>query len=224
MIPEQFRKAVTFSYDDGNMQDIRLVELFNQYHVKCTFNLNSGLNQSDEWIYKSVPVRRLNLPECVNLYQGHEIAVHGSQHLNMCELDSTALHEEIFSDRDRLSEIFGKVPVGMAYPYGCYNQSVIEMLKKAGLQYGRTVNENHSFQHQENLLTFEPTCHHDDDALFDLADKFLASDSDTIQIFYIWGHSYEFDGNHNWDRIERLLDRIAGKSNIFYGTNAEVLL
>jgi len=224
MIPERFRKAVTFSYDDGNMQDIRLVELFNQYHVKCTFNLNSGLNHSDEWIYKEVPVRRLNLPECVNLYQGHEIAVHGSQHLNMNALDSPALHEEIFSDRDRLSEIFGKMPVGMAYPYGCYNQSVIEMLKKAGLRYGRTVNPNYSFHRQENLLTFEPTCHHDDEALFSLADKFLASDSDEIQIFYIWGHSYEFDGNRNWDRIERLLDRIAGKSDIFYGTNAEVLL
>ncbi|MBR0484710.1 MAG: polysaccharide deacetylase family protein, partial [Oscillospiraceae bacterium] len=145
MIPEQFRKAVTFSYDDGNLQDIRLVKLFNQYQVKCTFNLNSGLDTSDEWIYKNIPVRRLNLPEYVELYQGHEIAVHGSRHLNMTELDSPALHEEIFSDRDRLSEIFGKTPVGMAYPYGCYSPSVIEMIKKAGMQYGRTVNDNHNF-------------------------------------------------------------------------------
>ncbi|MBR0484297.1 MAG: polysaccharide deacetylase, partial [Oscillospiraceae bacterium] len=92
------------------------------------------------------------------------------------------------------------------------------------LQYGRTVNDNHSFHRQENLLMFQPTCHHDDDALFKLADKFLACDSDEIQIFCIWGHSYEFDGNHNWDRMEHFLDRIAGKSDIFYGTNAEVLL
>ena len=224
MIPERFRKAVTFSYDDGNTQDIRLVELFNRYHVKCTFNLNSGLDNSDEWLYKDMRVRRLNLSECADLYQGHEIAVHGSRHLNMNELDSHALHEEIFSDRDKLSEIFGKTPVGMAYPYGCYNQPVIEMIQKAGLQYARTVNDNHSFHRQENLLMFQPTCHHDEEDLFSLADKFLASDSDEIQIFYIWGHSYEFDGNHNWDRMERLLDKIAGKPDIFYGTNAEVLL
>ena len=36
-----FKKAVTFSYDDGVTQDIRLIELLNKYHLKCTFNLNS---------------------------------------------------------------------------------------------------------------------------------------------------------------------------------------
>ncbi len=37
------RKAVTFSYDDGVTQDIRLIELFDKYNLKCTFNLNSEL-------------------------------------------------------------------------------------------------------------------------------------------------------------------------------------
>ena len=36
-------KAVTFSYDDGVMMDKRLVEIFNRYGMKATFNLNSGL-------------------------------------------------------------------------------------------------------------------------------------------------------------------------------------
>ena len=36
-------KAVTFSYDDGVTQDIRLIELLNKYNLKCTFNLNSEL-------------------------------------------------------------------------------------------------------------------------------------------------------------------------------------
>ena len=36
-------KTVTFSYDDGTTQDIRLIELLNKYGLKCTFNLNSGL-------------------------------------------------------------------------------------------------------------------------------------------------------------------------------------
>jgi len=224
MIPEQYRKAVTFSYDDGNTQDIHLIELFNQYHVKCTFNLNSGLHHADTWFYKNMPVKRLNLEESADLYKNHEIAVHGTYHRNMTELDSESLHEEIFSDRDRLSEIFHKMPVGMAYPYGCYNQTVISMLQEAGIRYGRTVKANHSFRPQKNLLAFEPTCHHDDENLFQLADQFLKSASDEIQIFYIWGHSYEFDGNQNWDRIEKFLDKIAGKSDIFYGTNSEILL
>ena len=39
----KFKKAVTFSYDDGVTQDIRLVEIFNRYGLKSTFNLNSEL-------------------------------------------------------------------------------------------------------------------------------------------------------------------------------------
>ena len=34
-------KAVTFSYDDGTTQDIRLSEMFDKYGLKSTFNLNS---------------------------------------------------------------------------------------------------------------------------------------------------------------------------------------
>ena len=34
------KKALTFSYDDGVTQDIRLIEIFNKYNLKATFNLN----------------------------------------------------------------------------------------------------------------------------------------------------------------------------------------
>lgn len=48
--------------------------------------------------------------------------------------------------------------------------------------------------------------------------------SEEKQLFYIWGHSYEFDVNNNWKRMEEILDRLIGHNNIFYGTNREVLL
>ena len=35
-------KAVTFSYDDGVTQDIRLIDLFNKYSLKATFNIISA--------------------------------------------------------------------------------------------------------------------------------------------------------------------------------------
>ena len=36
-------KAVTFSYDDGVLPDIRLAKLFSERGLKCTFNINSAL-------------------------------------------------------------------------------------------------------------------------------------------------------------------------------------
>ncbi|MBQ7004576.1 MAG: polysaccharide deacetylase family protein [Oscillospiraceae bacterium] len=220
-----YRKAVTFSYDDGNEQDIRLVEMLNRYGLKCTFNLNSGLDgRSGDWQYKGAWVHRMHLPDCTELYKGHEIAVHGSRHLCLTELSREEMRTEIRSDAAELTRIFGTTPVGMAYAYGAYNADVIEEIVEAGLQYARTTHSTHHFDVQQNLLEFKATCHHDDEILFDLAKQFLSENSDAPQIFYIWGHSYEFDGNHNWDRFERLCEMLAGKPDVFYGTNREVLL
>ena len=41
--PEGKAKALTMSYDDGKLQDERLVSIFNKYGIKGTFNLNYGL-------------------------------------------------------------------------------------------------------------------------------------------------------------------------------------
>lgn len=42
------KKAITFSFDDGVTQDIRMIEILNKYGLKCTFNLNSEFLGLDE--------------------------------------------------------------------------------------------------------------------------------------------------------------------------------
>lgn len=39
----KYKKAITFSFDDGNLDDVRLVEILNKYNLKATFNLNSSM-------------------------------------------------------------------------------------------------------------------------------------------------------------------------------------
>ena len=41
-------------------------------------------------------------------------------------------------------------------------------------------------------------------------------------MFYVWGHSYEFDGNGNWDVIERFAEKMSGRQDIWYATNGEI--
>ncbi len=222
---KQYKKAVTFSYDDGNEQDIRLVELLNRCGLKCTFNINTGLDaESGAWQYKGEWVRRIPLAQLPALYQGHEAAVHGVRHLALTSLTEAELETELGEDVRSITAAFGTAPQGMAYAYGDYNDTVVAQLPRFGIRYARIVEPSHSFALQSDLLRFRPTCHHDDEALFELAKRFLEMQSDEPQIFYIWGHSYEFDGNHNWDRMERLCEMLAGKPDVFYGTNAQVLL
>lgn len=220
----RYRKALTFSFDDGNESDIRLVALFREYGMKCTFNLNSGLGQKDTWAYRGFTVRRLDLADAQDVYRGHEIAVHGSRHLNLTELSPEACHAELAEDKAKLTSLFGSTPVGMAYAYGAFSDAVVAEVRSLGLRYARGVASTYSFAPQTDLLRFCPTCHHDDPQVMALAEQFLSDTADDPQIFYIWGHSYELEIGQGWEKLERLLNRLAGHSQVFYGTNAEVLL
>lgn len=219
-------KAVTFSYDDGVASDKRLVEIFNKYGMKATFNLNSGLMKKEcGWDSKEgVRIDRLDAKEIPEIYKGHEIAVHCVTHANLINLSDEEAYKEIMDDKLALEKMFDTKVVGMAYPYGCFDDRVIEIIKKCGLKYSRTVIQTGEFGITDNLLKLEATAHHDREDLLDIVDRFVALKPDKPAMLYIWGHSYEFMCKNNWDRIEEICKRLAGHADIFYGTNSEVLL
>ena len=58
-----------------------------------------------------------------------------------------------------------------------------------------------------------------------MAEDFISLETDSPKIFYIWGHSFEFDYEpKSWNRFEELCKLVSGKEDIFYGTNKEILL
>jgi hypothetical protein len=42
------------------------------------------------------------------------------------------------------------------------------------------------------------------------------------RLLYIWGHSYEFDRDNNWDHIEKICQKLADNDEIWYATNIEI--
>ena len=141
-------------------------------------------------------------------------------------LSKEQLDKEFLTDMSNIERIYGTYPVGMAYAYGCVDDEVVKYLKSIGIKYGRTVEASHSFEIPKEPLKLKATCHHDDDMLFELAEKFLKAEpkENEQMLFYVWGHSYEFDVNNNWDRIEEFCKMMSGKADIFYGTNRECLV
>lgn len=219
------KKAVTFSYDDGVMYDEKLVEIFNKYGIKCTFNLNTGIQTGEShWVEKGTYIARMEQSGLAELYKGHEIASHALTHASLTDINEAQFANEMKTDISNIERLYGVKPVGMAYPYGAYNDRVVNGLARLGIKYARTVETTHSFDLQTDLLRFKPTCHHLDDMLFELAEKFLSEKAEQPMLFYVWGHSYEFERDKNWDIIEKLCQMLSGKADIFYGTNKEVLL
>lgn len=221
------KKAVTFSYDDGIEEDIRLVELFSRYQVKGTFNLNSGIQTgANTFIEKrsGITVRRMNQKGLRHLYRGQEIASHGLTHANPTLLDMESLYNEIAADKRNLEALFETRIVGYAYPFGCYNDDTVQMLKECGISYARTVETTEGFELQSDLLRFKASFHHNDAGIIDGIRRFLETETDAPQLLYIWGHSYEFDAFNNWEHMEEILKLVSGHDDVYYGTNSQVLL
>ncbi len=225
-------KAVTFSYDDGVTQDRRLVELFNRYGLKCTFNLNSGkLGKGGSLLREGATVSHEKVPpeEVTALYAGHEVAAHTVNHPSLIKLSDEEIVREVEEDRVALSKLVGYEVVGMAYPNGTQwvDERVFDLVRsKTGIRYARTTTSTHNFDLQQDLIAFDPTVYHhaEFDKAFELAHQFLSMKADKPQILYIWGHAYEFDIHNTWDKMEELCKLLSGHEDVFYGTNREVLL
>ncbi len=226
LFPNGAAKALTFSYDDGVQQDARLMAIFDRYGMKATFNINSGLYTAEGTVFPSGTVhRRLTHAEALALYKGseHEVAVHGLIHAHLDQLPAAAILEEILADRKNLERDYGRPVRGMAYAYGRHTDEVVDILKHAGIAYARTTHATKKFEMPKDWLRLEATCHHRDPDLMLLADKFLGIPKDSIpRLFYVWGHAYEFEAEHNWEIIERFCERMSGKEDIWYATNIEI--
>lgn len=224
--PQGKRKALTLSYDDGVEQDVRLIELLTKYGVKCTFNINSGCYAKEGTVYPAGQIhRRMTKSECTKLYSSPlaEVAVHSFEHPSLDAMTPAMVMEQIIQDRQNLESQFGKIIRGMAYPNGAYSDKVVQVLELAGIAYARTVHSHHNFNMPSDWLRMGATCHHNDPQLMPLAQKFL---NDTPErepyLFYLWGHSYEFESDNNWNVIEGFLALISGQDDVWYASNIEI--
>lgn len=213
-------KAITFSYDDGVAEDRRLVEIFNKNGLKGTFNLISSRLDSGTAIRPE---------ELAPLYldAGHEVAVHAVNHPFFDQLSPDEALYEIVQCRRRLEQLTGTVVRGMAYSEGPFNDMAVAQVQAAGMLYSRTTISTENFRLPEDFLRLPATCHHKNPRLFELAEQFVSSSPDKqynqkAWLFYIWGHSYEFARDNNWDRIEQFAETVGGHDDVWYATNIDI--
>lgn len=227
-------KAVTFSYDDGCRADLRLAQIINEYGIKCTFNIsskfiaknNSGFYLTQEEIKKAL------------LDTGHEIAIHGAYHKAPGMTDLTDGICDVLGCRSELERTFGGIIRGMAYPNsgvlhfenGKEYRDVRQYLSYLGIAYARTLGaDNDSFYLPEDWYNWQPTAHHDNPNIMNYIDKFVGLDINARysgdqwpRLFYLWGHSFEYENNNNWNRLHEICKGLSADNNIWHATNIEI--
>ena len=229
--PEGKSKAITLSYDDGSRHDIRFLETINKYGLKCTFNLvgrdiEREQHLSNDFIKENI------------LGKGHEVATHGYIHRAQNKIRSIEGIRDIIDCRIAHENAFGIIIRGMAYP-DCAILPLTEpntykriqgYLGELGIAYSRNcTGDNDSFSLPDDWYNWLPSAHHNNPKIMEYIDKFLNIDvssqyiaARSPKLFYMWGHSFEFEGRQNWDHLEALCQRLGGHDDIWYATNIEI--
>ena len=229
--PDGKAKAVTFSYDDGVPQDKRLAELFSKYNMKGTFNFNCEFMRGENFTKEQIKEYFLS--------KGHEIAVHGANHRANGNMRPIEGIRDVLDCRLELEAKCDSIIRGMAYPdsgitlmgnFGTY-EMVKQYLIELDIAYSRTLGgDNNSFMLPADFHSWMPTAHHNNPRIMEFIDEFLKLDISTKtyharrvpRLMYIWGHSYEFDRNDNWDHMEDICKKLANNDEIWYATNIEI--
>ena len=225
--PDGKPKALTLSYDDGVRDDMKLAEIIGRYGIKCTFN-HTGTEK----------MTKAEVEEYI-LSKGHEIAVHGANHRAEGRIRPIEGIRDVLDCRKCLEEKYGIIIRGMAYPDSgirFFNgnatyEEIRSYLKKLDIAYARSaVGDNDRFELPEDWYAWTPTAHHKNPDLMQYIETFLSIDlsernymsTKDPRLFYLWGHSYEFEREKNWELLEEICEKLSRKPDIWYATNMEI--
>lgn len=228
--PEGKAKAVTLSYDDGCRADLRFSDTISKAGLKCTFNLNSNVLRngilSDEEITSHF------------LDRGHEIAVHGALHRAPGYQRPIEGIREVLDCRLELEQRFDCIIRGMAYPdtgirffeNNTDYATIKKYLTDLDIVYSRTLGgDNNLFRLPADWHAWVPTAHHKNSKLMEYIDQFVALNPNAgyisqhiPRLFYLWGHSFEFDRDDNWELLDNICEKLGGHEDVWYATNMEI--
>jgi len=229
------RTIVTTSWDDGHVLDMKLSVLLSRYDLPATFYIAPANRELS-------PSHRLTQTQVRELAQNFEIGAHTMTHPRLSAVDAVTARSEIIDSKKTLEEWTGKAVTSFCYPGGDFLPEHKNMVKDAGFTRARTVKR---FSLTTGTDPFEmPTTVHAYRHWSDIAPiakisgakafftNYLNWDNLAITlfnranndggVFHLWGHSWEIEKRHDWNRLERVFAHISHHENIQYLRNSEL--
>lgn len=143
-IHEKKNRSVAITFDDGyrHLAEI-LPELMLQYKFTPTiFILTGYIGQTNKWDYTHfIKVNyHLDIQSIKKLARsGVEFGTHGHRHLDLTACSLNQLNTELIQSKKILEDIIENEITSISYPFGRYDERVIEATLKAGYKYGFTM-------------------------------------------------------------------------------------
>lgn len=118
---DNYPKALAFTWDDNVPWHYEVAEVFDKYHLKTTFFINTGLFYN----WKSVVLNPTNYFKYrAILKHGHEVGTHTSSNINLMSVDYKRAEWEVNTASEQLHDLFGYWPTAMSHPTSHYDTVV----------------------------------------------------------------------------------------------------
>ncbi|TAL08195.1 MAG: hypothetical protein EPO02_13490 [Nitrospirae bacterium] len=200
------------SFDDGTVQDIRVAELVKKYNIETIFYWPVKPELVNE------PAGRISLSteQMKLLAKKFEIGSHTISHPLLTRIPLEQAKVEIEQSKLILEEIFEQDINSFSYPRGYSNPAIQEAVVEAGYLSARSTLVG--YVHESENPFFEQTavhvaCDRKEYAglnWFDYGIKlFEIAQNIPNSVFHIFGHSWEIDQNHQWEKFEEFLKAIS---------------
>lgn len=233
-------KWITTSWDDGHPLDFKIATLLNKYNLQGTFYIPKANEQHVV----------MTEAEICTLAKHFEIGGHTLNHIRLRGKVRNTHEYEIAGSFKWLKELLNHDPISFCFPGGVFDKSVVETAKKAGYQIFRTVellsiNNSGSTLLPTSLQLYEHSrftyikhlvkrrCGRNliqwlqlgsESNLLTLTDYYLNEiEKRGSGCFHLWGHSWEIEEYNLWDKLEKVLQHLAGRSGFQYIPNRDLL-
>lgn len=239
----------TTSWDDGYIQDLRLVDLLDQYGIKGTFYVCPHAQHNQKLLSKN---------NIHTISQHHEIGAHTLRHPHLTTIGDSEAKKEIEESKLWIEKIADKECSMFCYPYGDWNHEIALLVEQAGFRGARTTevlqfNIKAPFSIPTTLQVspfpkrkiYSRWWHPLDpygplrvqfrrlhamkipvSAMTSWSNLAIATFNYGLQtnkpIFHLWGHSYEIEKYDMWEELEIFLKHIQ-QSNVKCVVNNSLL-
>ena len=206
-VEKQQGKKIEFkletSWDDGNLLDLKIVELLKKYNLPGTFYIIVDMVGKEGYLTWE-QIKDLEK-------QGFEIGSHTTTHPSDLKLlHDEQLHFEIQNSKDMIEMVLGHPISKFCYPRGRYDDRVKVMVAQAGYTEAR-VTGMPGISVIKDKLAIPGTIH-----IFDRYEygqqtvtEFAKSTIDRVKkeggYINIFGHSKEIEENKLWNALEEIL-------------------
>lgn len=189
------------SWDDGRMQDLRLVELLKKYNIPAIFYIPSKARELDDRQIRDIARDPL-----------FEIGGHTENHpREMHLLTEKEARCEIGCGKKGIEKIIGKKITKFCYPRGRFSDDTKRIVAEEGFQMARTV-KGLNTKFAKDPFETNPTIHvHAEHQIYgdrnwhEVAKEKLDEVIANGGRFEIWGHSWEIAKYNQWEFFEDFL-------------------